>query len=732
VAELDTPGEAVRVSTPLTLLVGRGRELEALSALLADPSVRLITLTGAGGSGKTRLALEVAGLWGAHFADGAAFVDLAPLADDRLVVAEIARVLGIGDAGGAPVAQLLSAALRERRLLLVLDNFEQILPAAADVAALLADCPGIVALVTSRAPLDVRGEREFPVPPLPVPSASAPLEELGRDDAVALFMQRARSIEPELTLDAGNAATIAEICSRLDGLPLAIELAAARLRVLSLEALLARLERRLPLLAGGPRDAPARQRTLRDTIAWSYDLLDGHHQRLFRGLGVFVSHVTLDGAELIAASAGLDALSGVETLVANNLLLRTGQVNGAPSLRMLETIREFALEQLERAGELDESRALHAAWCLAYAEAVHPPRSLPELPDQGMANRLAAEYDNLRAALAWFIETGQAAAAMRLASILGTLWFIRGYLTEGLDWLERARALPGAVPRPVLASASFMLGVLRVFRGAPEGALDHLAESLAIYRGLDDPVGLAATYTMMAARADYEGEQVRSQALHEHALVQFRRAGDANGIAQCLGNLADLAYQQGDFEGAYARSTEALTWFGRFDNDWTKAFLLSMHTHVLLRRGEVDSAVPLAGSPGARPIGRITPFDCQRAGELRASFRRSPRVDQHCRLSWRGGGCLHPLRPLDCAAPCAAAPGACTGRGRPASHGIRAGLGRGRRTPRLDDRAVARRLAVRAQGDAAGGRRNGRIRRSPRVVTEDRVAELRSIARLGT
>jgi non-specific serine/threonine protein kinase len=275
---------------------------------------------------------------------------------------------------------------------------------------------------------------------------------------------------------------------------------------------------------------------------------------------------------------------------------------------MLETIREFALEQLEQTAELAAARRAHACWCLAFAEAAHPQRSLPELPDQRLADWLASEYDNLRAALAWFIEAGQADAALRLASILGSLWFVRGSLTEGIQWFERARALPGSVPAAVTAGALLWHGALGVFRGDGDGPLKQLARSQAIFRDLDDQLGLAATDTLLAAQADYAGDQSRATELHERALAGFRTANDANGIAQALANLSDIAYQQGDLQRAHACSREAVIWLARLANDWTAAFVLSHHAHVLLRRGENAEAARLADEALRRAEAAASPL----------------------------------------------------------------------------------------------------------------------------
>jgi non-specific serine/threonine protein kinase len=540
-----------------------GRQPEVEDVLLRIAEARLVTLTGPGGTGKTRLAIHVAGQTRDRFEDGVVFVPLVAIVDPTLVCAEIARVLAIPERPAISPAESLASFLRSRRLLLVLDNFEHVAAAAPEILDLLTGCAHLRILVTSRVPLRVAGEHEYPVPPLSHPAAKTPMtaSSLERFPATALFLDRARAVCPGLaTLADEQAGAVAEICARLDGLPLAIELAAARAKLFSPMAMLRRLERPLDLLTVGNRDQPARHQSLRHAIAWSYDLLTEEQQTLFRWLAVFSGGCTLDDAGAILADhrAGIgDVTDGLAALMDHSLILREDGSDGLPRVRMFETIREFARERLEATGEAPAAQRAHAERYLALAEEAEPHLTRPT--QAVWFDRLQIEHDNLRAALSWTQTSGQTSMALRLGASLWRFWAVRGHLREGHERLERILAMPGA-DQATLLRARALDGLTTLVHEISDlrAALPLAEESLAIARGLGDRVLVARTLNNVAFLLIRVGESAAGQARCDEALALNRELGDTRGIAVALQNLAVVAALRGEHDRAGALYEESL------------------------------------------------------------------------------------------------------------------------------------------------------------------------------
>jgi predicted ATPase len=596
-AETGRDGAPPLVALPrrLTPFFGREALVERVVERVQDPGVRLLTLTGPGGVGKTRLALHVAQIARPAFADGTSFVSLAPVVDPALVLSEIGRGLGLTDGGERPIDERLADALSGRRVLLVLDNLEQVISVAPRIAELLRATDGVTVLATSRAPLHLDGEHELAVPPLTVPGWSRDgAASTAESEAVRFFLERARAVNPNLVLTPSGSDAVGAIVRRLDGLPLALELAAARTKVLSPEALLVRLERQLHVLTGGPQDRPERQRTMRDAIAWSYGLLDAAERALFRSLSVFRGGFSLEDAEAVLADGepsegGIDLLDGVTALVDQSLLVATDHDDGEVRFRMLETIREFGLEQLGVAGEAETTQRRFAEHWRALAEESWAHTA--ELDDLSRALApLERNHDNVRAAHDW-LEAHDPAGAADLAGSLSWFWYVKGHHAEALRRLRRLLAMPESdVPlarRPRLLLAA---GWSSHFQGDTAAAVPFLEHGLELWRAQGDPWGTGFTLFVLGLIAEDTGAFEKARPLLHEAIDHLAVAGDRGSVASARFHLAVVAFGVGDVDTAEALVSEVLS-SGLGPTLRIAGWALHLRGLLAHRRGDLASAL---------------------------------------------------------------------------------------------------------------------------------------------
>lgn len=601
-------GGIYHLPAQLTPLLGRERDEAAIAHLLQQPETRLLTLTGAPGIGKTRLAIQVAAALTPLFLDGVCFVALETVREPALVLPAIAQGLNVRAVGGQSLPDTLKAYLRRKSFLLALDNFEQVVAAGPALADLLAECPDLKALITSRTPLRVRGEHEFVVPSLALPPhdpAQTPsLDELGRYPAVALLVQRSRAVQPTFALTQANAGAVAEICRRLDGIPLSIELAAARGKLLPPNALLARMNGLLPILSGGPRDLPDRQRTMEQAIRWSYDLLSPAEQKLFRELAVFAGGWSLDA--MTAVSMPDDEPDGnvydpLASLIDMSLVQQRDDQDGEPRYTMFETMREFGMRRLIERGEDTPARRRHARYWLALAETAEA--ALRGRDAAAWQARLARDIGNVRAALTWAYESGDTELGLRLGAALTRFWYPYGQPSEGLLWIERLLARDAesrdASTREetrhdsrrarALAGAAF----LAYWQGNFGRASAYANEGLALSRRVDDQNTSAQCRRVLGETAMEQNDRTRARSLLEESLGDYRGLGDGWGIAVVLNDLGILATDEGDYARAEALLKEALSLFREVGEQGRIAAALSYLADVATYQGNLGVAIAL-------------------------------------------------------------------------------------------------------------------------------------------
>ena len=580
------------LSGQITPVIGRTAEIAEIKRILQDDGQRLLTLTGPGGTGKTRLAVQVAADLLSEFADGVFLVSLGSINERALVASEIAQTLGLKETGDTPIRETLKSHLHSRQMLLVLDNFEQVVAAATLVSELLSACPQLKILVTSRVVLHVRGEQELPVQPLDLPDVHRlpPLASLCDYSAVKLFVDRARAIKPDFVLTDNNAQAVAEICAHLDGLPLAIELAAARIKLLSPKSMVARLDNRLKLLVGGASDLPEHQQTMRTTIDWSYDLLNAQEQKLFEWLSVFASGFTLQAAESIAGDKlQLDVLEGLLSLVNQSLIRQKEEPAGDPRFWLLEIIREYGSEKLHASAELPALYRAHANYFVSLAE-----RAEPELTGADQAawlNQLESEHENIRAALKFLLDSGDGETAARLAAAFWRFWLVRGYLSEGRQQLQRIAS--AAVAADTRAKILMGAGTLAQNQTDYSAARSLFEESLAIWRQIGNKKGIATLLHNLGWMAWRQSDYDTAHRLSAEALALHREIGNKLGMAHSLNNLGWVAHHRGDYAAAQDFHEQSLAIRRELGDQRAVAFALTNLGWAVQKQGDYERSLSL-------------------------------------------------------------------------------------------------------------------------------------------
>jgi predicted ATPase/transcriptional regulator with XRE-family HTH domain len=586
-------GPPTNLTVPLTRLIGRHTEVAAVSDLLTREDIRLVTLVGPPGIGKTRLSVQVATDLLAAFPDGVFSVALAPISDPALVTPTIAKTLGVKDSVAQPLVDCLVDYLRHRSLLLVLDNFEHMLASAAELTAVLTACPRLTVLATSRQPLHLRGERLYSVPPLGLPDSQQPVTAAAaaRYPAIELFIERAQAADHTFRLTDANVKDVTEICANLEGLPLAIELVAARIVLLAPQALLNRLDSRLSLLTGGPRDLPKRQQTLRDTIDWSYQLLDAGQQALFARLAVFIGGCRLEAAEQVANTDGTlpePVLDGLAALADQHLLRQEERGDGQRYCVFFETIREFALERLDSRGEAGQIRQRYAEYYLALAETAN--RHLTGREQETWLDRLEAEHNNLRAVIEYHLHNDEAAAALRMVAALWRFWHVHSHQTEGGRWIALSLALGGPHDPRHRAQVLNGAGWIATDQSDQTHAMACFTESLALYRAIGDQRGIAEALHGVGGQVQTTGNDARAVALFSESLELYRQLGDREGIAWSMDHLGYAALYLDDPDRALELFEQSSEIFRELEHTWGSAISLHHQGLTFLARHDHQQA----------------------------------------------------------------------------------------------------------------------------------------------